>query len=191
MSDRIFQRPVKTFCVATTSVACVDARDLPSRSVDVPRQRIFWRAKSWLSTDVLSLAKQISPSQFCAVGIGIDQFQSEDDLATSGRLSVRFLASEISNLANKGFLTQMNTTDIDRDLRTFLIDHFLTGRADVLTDDAPLQGNVIDSSGVLELVAYLQDHFGITVEDEEVISENLESVKSLVAYVARKVEGRP
>jgi len=54
-------------------------------------------------------------------------------------------------------------------------------------DGEPLQGNVIDSTGALELVIFLQDHFAITVEDEEVIPENLDSVDNVVAYVARKL----
>jgi acyl carrier protein len=84
----------------------------------------------------------------------------------------------------------MNTADIDRDIRAFLVDNFLSGRADDLRDGEPLQGNVIDSTGALELVAYLQSHFGITVEDEEVIPENLDSVDSVVAYVTRKLAGK-
>jgi acyl carrier protein len=84
----------------------------------------------------------------------------------------------------------MNTLEIDRDIRAFLIDNFLFGRAEELRDNAPLQGNVIDSTGALELVAYLQDHFGITVEDHEVIPENLESVQNVVTYVARKVAAK-
>ena len=62
----------------------------------------------------------------------------------------------------------MNTVDIERDIRSFLIDNFLFGRAEELRDGETLQGNVIDSTGVLELVAYLQDHFSISVADEEV-----------------------
>jgi acyl carrier protein len=81
----------------------------------------------------------------------------------------------------------MNATDIDRDIRSFLIDNFLFGRAEELRDGEPLQGNVIDSTGALELVAFLQGHFAIIVEDEEMIPENLESVNSVVAYVARKL----
>jgi acyl carrier protein len=84
----------------------------------------------------------------------------------------------------------MNTADIDRDIRAFLIDHFLFGRAEGLQDSEPLQGNVIDSTGALELVAFLQDHFGITVEDDEVIPENLASVNSVVTYVAGKLAGQ-
>jgi acyl carrier protein len=84
----------------------------------------------------------------------------------------------------------MNTADIDRDIRTFLIDNFLAGRADALRAGQPLQGNVIDSTGALELVAYLQNHFAITVEDEEVIPENLESVENVVTYVAKKLAAK-
>ena len=42
--------------------------------------------------------------------------------------------------------------------------------------------------GVLDLVAYLQDHFRITVEDDEVIPSNLDTINNLVAYVAKKLE---
>jgi acyl carrier protein len=84
----------------------------------------------------------------------------------------------------------MNTADIDRDIRAFLIEHFLFGRAEALHDTEPLQGNVIDSTGALELVAFLQDHFGITVEDDEVIPENLASVNSVVTYVAGKLAAK-
>jgi acyl carrier protein len=84
----------------------------------------------------------------------------------------------------------MNTTDIDRDIRTFLVDNFLSGRAEALRDGEPLQGNVIDSTGALELVAYLQNHFGITVEDDEVIPENLDSVNNITAYVAKKLDSK-
>jgi acyl carrier protein len=88
-------------------------------------------------------------------------------------------------------MAQMNTTDIDRDIRSFLVETFLFGRAEDLRDGEPLQGNVIDSTGALELVIFLQDHFAITVEDEEVIPENLDSVGNVVAYVARKLGSKP
>jgi acyl carrier protein len=81
----------------------------------------------------------------------------------------------------------MNTIDIERDIRSFLIDNFLFGRAEELRDGETLQGNVIDSTGVLELVAYLQDHFSISVADEEVGPDNLDSVDRIVAYVGRKL----
>jgi acyl carrier protein len=85
----------------------------------------------------------------------------------------------------------MDTANIERDIRHFLVVQFLDGRAEDLLDDGALLGNVVDSTGVLELVGYLQDHFAITVEDDEVISENLDSLKTLVAYVGKKIQAKP
>ena len=84
----------------------------------------------------------------------------------------------------------MKTEEIDREVRSFLVTHFLSGRADRLREDGSLLGEVVDSTGVIELVMYLQNRFSITVEDDEVIPGNLDSVKSLVAFVARKTEER-
>ncbi len=84
----------------------------------------------------------------------------------------------------------METIDIERDIRSFLVDQFYFGRAEELQGDASLLGTVIDSTGILVFVTYLQDHFGITVEDEEVVPDNLESVNNVVAYVERKLQRR-
>ena len=84
----------------------------------------------------------------------------------------------------------MEIKDIEHDIRSFIIDKFLFGRAEELQDDQSLLGTVIDSTGSLELVSFLQDRFGIIVEDEEVVPENLDSVKSVVAYVAKKVQSK-
>jgi len=81
----------------------------------------------------------------------------------------------------------MQNNDIERDVRSFLVEHFLSGHAEKLRVDGSLLGDVIDSIGVLDLVTYLQDHFNITVEDEEVVPGNLDTVNNLVAYVARKL----
>ncbi len=81
----------------------------------------------------------------------------------------------------------MQTTDIQREIRGFLVDTFLFGRSEELRDDAPLMDTVIDSHGVVELVVFLQDRFTIRVEDDEVITDNLDSVNKAVAYVTRKL----
>jgi len=81
----------------------------------------------------------------------------------------------------------MHTTDIERETRDFLVSNFLSGRAEQLVDDDPLLGKVLDSSGVLELISFLQDHFSIAVPDEDVIPENLDSVKRITAYVAKRL----
>lgn len=84
----------------------------------------------------------------------------------------------------------VQTQDIEREVRGFLIENFLCGRADALRDDGSLLGNVIDSLGVLSLVTFLQDRFQITVEDEDVIPGNLDTVNDVVAFVARKLQAR-
>ena len=85
----------------------------------------------------------------------------------------------------------MQTAEIEREIREFLTNTFLFGRAEALNDKAELLGNVIDSTGVIELVMFLQERFGITVEDEEVaVPENFESLKNVVAYVDRKLQSK-
>lgn len=78
-------------------------------------------------------------------------------------------------------------TDIERDVRNFVVQQFLGGNATRLRPDGSLLGDVIDSMGVIALVAYLQEHFNITVEDDEVVPGNLDTIQNLVAYVAKKV----
>jgi acyl carrier protein len=81
----------------------------------------------------------------------------------------------------------MQATDIEHEIRSFLVDNFLFGRNEKLRDDEPLLGNVVDSTGVVELVVFLQERFDITVEDEEVTTENLGSVQNAVAFIERKL----
>jgi acyl carrier protein len=85
----------------------------------------------------------------------------------------------------------MQKAEIEKEIRTFIVDNFLFGRAEALNDSAALLGGVIDSTGVIELLMFLQERFGITVEDEEVaVTENLESLKSVVAFVEKKLSTR-
>lgn len=85
----------------------------------------------------------------------------------------------------------MLTIDIEREIHNFVVENFLFGKPDGLSRDESLLGKgVIDSTGVLELVTFLQEHFAIAVEDEEVIPDNLDSIKNLVSYVARKLNGK-
>ena len=84
----------------------------------------------------------------------------------------------------------MQTADIERDIRSFLVDEFFRGSNEELSGDGSLLGTVIDSTGILVLVTYLQERFAIVVEDEDVVPDNLDSVKNVVAYVARKLDGK-
>lgn len=82
---------------------------------------------------------------------------------------------------------QVQTTEIEQEIRTFLTTEFLFGDDASLSQDTPLLGSVIDSQGAIELVAFIQQRFNIAVEDEEVTIDNLASVKSVVTLIERKL----
>ena len=84
----------------------------------------------------------------------------------------------------------MQTIDIKREIRSFLVDNFLFGRTEEWRDHVSLLGNVIDSTGAIELVTFLQDRFAITVEDNEVVPENFDTLENVVAYVKRKLRSK-
>lgn len=78
-------------------------------------------------------------------------------------------------------------TDLPHTLRAFLVDHFLFGDDNGMSDgDSLLELGVLDSTGVLELVAHLEKSYGIKVEDDELVPENLDSIENLVRFVESK-----
>jgi acyl carrier protein len=85
----------------------------------------------------------------------------------------------------------MQTAEIEREIRNFVIDNFLLGRAEAFREDAVLLGGVIDSTGAVELIMFLQHRFSITVEDDEIaMPENFDSLKNAVSFVERKLSGK-
>lgn len=73
-------------------------------------------------------------------------------------------------------------------LRSFVLENFMFGAApNALDEDASfLDSGIIDSTGVMELVGFLEDRFGITVEDAELTPENLDSISRLCVYLTGK-----
>lgn len=79
--------------------------------------------------------------------------------------------------------------DVKEHIRNYIIENFLFGDAGPLTGDdiSLLDNGIIDSVGVMELVAYLEQDHGLSIEDHELVPENLDSVDNLVRFVtARK-----
>jgi len=76
-------------------------------------------------------------------------------------------------------------------IREFVGENFLLGRENQLSDDASfLDEGIIDSTGVLELVAFLETQFEIQVDNAELTTENLDSIARVAAYVATKVPAK-
>lgn len=75
-------------------------------------------------------------------------------------------------------------------VRSFITDNYLYGQDKRFDDDDSfLEHGIIDSTAVLELVAFLEDNYGITVEDDELTPDNLDSIHSVSAYLRRKLNG--
>ena len=77
---------------------------------------------------------------------------------------------------------------VKQELRNFIVDNFLFAQADCLGENDSFSGSgLIDSTGVLELVSFLEQQYGITVEDEELVPDNLDSLAALASFLSRKL----
>ncbi len=84
----------------------------------------------------------------------------------------------------------MENATIANTLRGFIAENYLLGRNFAFADDDSfLEHSIIDSIGILQLVTYLQETYGITVQDNELLPENLDSVNAVTAYLCRKLNG--
>lgn len=73
-------------------------------------------------------------------------------------------------------------------IRDFISTNFVMGNlgSDLGADDSLMEAGLVDSTGVLELTAFLEEEFGIQVADAELIPENLDTISNIVNYIARK-----
>jgi acyl carrier protein len=69
-------------------------------------------------------------------------------------------------------------------LRQFIVDTFFVDRFS--DDESFLRSGIIDSTGMMELVAFLEREFAIKVADKELVPENLDSLARVSAFVERK-----
>jgi len=79
--------------------------------------------------------------------------------------------------------------DIKQKLNVFIRDKFLLGNKGVILNDYDsfLDKGIIDSTGVLELVNYIEETFGIKIDDEELIPDNLDSLDKLTNFITKKI----
>jgi acyl carrier protein len=73
-------------------------------------------------------------------------------------------------------------------VRTFILENFLFGDDDCLRDDISLvEEGIVDSTGVLELVTFVEEKFAIVVQDDEIIPENFDSILKMENYLEGKL----
>ncbi len=73
-------------------------------------------------------------------------------------------------------------------VKAYISENFLMGQSDIeLGDDTSfLEMGLLDSTGVIELVSFLEEEFGIQVEDDEITPENLDTLNRICNYVEQK-----
>lgn len=73
-------------------------------------------------------------------------------------------------------------------VKEFIIENFLFGEEEQLNLDTDFfDKGIIDSTGVIELVSFLEETFNISVEDEELIPENLSSLQKIDVFLSKKL----
>ncbi len=76
-------------------------------------------------------------------------------------------------------------------IRNYIIDNFLFGDDESLTEDTSfLENGIIDSTGIMELVAFVEESYHIRVEDEELVPENFDSIQNIADFLERKRSGK-
>ena len=81
----------------------------------------------------------------------------------------------------------MSDVDIAARVRRYIVENFYVADAAALDDQSSLLDlGIIDSTGVLELIGFIEREFGIHVQDDEMVPENLDSIAQVAAYVSRK-----
>ncbi|MCJ8502108.1 acyl carrier protein [Desulfatitalea alkaliphila] len=83
-------------------------------------------------------------------------------------------------------------SDLKQTIKTFIVNNFTFGDETMVTDtDSFLETGIIDSTGILELVEFIEKEFFITIEDDELIPENLESIDKIEQFLQRKRAAAP
>lgn len=80
---------------------------------------------------------------------------------------------------------------IKEKLRLFILENFLftDDQSELNDEDSFLEKEIIDSTGILEVIEFLEEQTGIKVEDEELIPDNLDSVDKIISFINKKQNG--
>ena len=79
--------------------------------------------------------------------------------------------------------------DLANSLREFIRENFLFGAEDAFADDASLvELEIFDSTGVLELITHIESTYDITIDDDELVPANLDSIANLTRFITEKLK---
>jgi len=76
-------------------------------------------------------------------------------------------------------------------VREFIVENFLFGDEEGLENDSSFfDSGIVDSTGILEIVSFIEEEFEVKVEDEDLVPENFSSVVTIDQYLQRKLNGK-
>jgi len=82
-------------------------------------------------------------------------------------------------------------SSIEAKIRDYILENYLftDEQSELNSSDSFLDKGIIDSTGIMEVIMFLDEEFGVSVEDDEMIPENLDSVDNLVKFINSKQQG--
>ena len=93
----------------------------------------------------------------------------------------------VGGIVSRGDDVETSVLDIKERVRQFVVTTFYVPDPSQVTDTVSfLDTGIVDSTGVLEIIAFIQSEFGVAVEDDEILPENLDGVAKIAEYVQRK-----
>lgn len=89
-------------------------------------------------------------------------------------------------------MSEQNKKNYVETVRQFVVEKFLFGDRDGFQEETSfLEEGIIDSTGILELVMFLEETYGIKIEDEELVPENMDSLQSIARFLDDKLNASP
>ncbi len=83
----------------------------------------------------------------------------------------------------------MENVEYYKEIDVFIVEQFMFGNPHNLDGDSSLLENgVVDSTGVLEVINFLEEKFDVKVEDDEIIPENLDSINRICSFLEAKIK---
>lgn len=77
---------------------------------------------------------------------------------------------------------------VEEKIRNYVLENYLftDDQSSLSNDDSFIEKGIIDSTGILEVIQFLEEEFGIRVEDDEMVPENLDSVDNIIGFLSKK-----
>lgn len=88
-------------------------------------------------------------------------------------------------------MSEQNTKNYVETVKEFVVEKFLFGDNDGFREDTSfLEEGIIDSTGILELVMFLEETYGVKIEDEELVPQNMDSLQNIAQFLDGKLNAR-